>query len=165
MCIRDRPAPYVPYSRFRFAEATGHLLQLLKDAGHRGSGQGVGPAVDMLLQLPGQVLNGGGAGRGRHRGVNRRLELLHAGNMKELHRVDAEVPPPPCRSNRRPPRDEVERQRQLVQRARNHLQRGSVQRSAPSLSDTPLVEVVDAVLHQLRDEHPQSESQHLPPTT
>ena len=83
-----QPVPYVPYKlRFRFAEATGHLLQLLKDAGHRGSGQGVGPAVDMLLQLPGLVLNGGGAGRGRHRGVNRKLKLFQAGNMEELNRV------------------------------------------------------------------------------
>ena len=75
------------------------------------------------------------------------------------------MPPPPRRSNRRTPRDEAERQRQLAQRARTHLQRGSVQRSARTLSATPLVEVDDAVLHQLRDKHPQTESPHLPRTT
>jgi hypothetical protein len=71
-----RPAPFVPYkSRFRHAEVTGHLLQLCKDAAHRGSGQGFSEAFDLLLQLPGLVLTGGN-GRSRARKVNRRLELL-----------------------------------------------------------------------------------------
>ena len=165
--LETQPAPYVPYkSRSRFAEATEHFLQLLKDAGHRRSGQGVGPAVDMLLQLPGLVLTGGDAGRMRHHGVNQRLELLQAGKMEELHQLDAtEVPPPPRRSNRRPPRDEAERRRQLAQQALSHLQQGSVQHSARTLSATPLGEVDDAVLHQLRDKHPHPEPPHLPPTT
>jgi hypothetical protein len=84
VCPEIRPAPFVPYqSRFRFGEVTGHLLQLCKDAAHRGAGVGFSEAIDLLLQLPGLVLCGG-AGRSRARKFNKRLELLAAGRMEEL---------------------------------------------------------------------------------
>ena len=120
----------------------------------------------MLLQLPGLVLTGGGAGRGRHRGVNRRLELLQAGHMEGLQQVDAaEVQQPTRRHTRHPARDDAERQRQLAHRARGHLERGSVQRSARTLSATPLVEVDVDILQQLRDKHPRAQPPNLPPLT
>jgi hypothetical protein len=60
-----KPAPLVPYqSRFRYAEATAQLLQLVKDAAHRGSCQGASEAVALLLlQVPPLVLVSSGAGR------------------------------------------------------------------------------------------------------
>lgn len=157
-----RPAAWVPYqSRFRHGEATGRLLQLCKDAAHRGEGQGVTEAVDLLLQLPGLVLTGG-AGRSRHRKVNKRLELLMQDRMDELRTEPAAPAPASARRSQRRPTDEAALKRKQAQRARRQLELGSVQRSARTLNATGLAEVSDGVLQQLHSKHPQAEPPTLP---
>lgn len=152
----SRPAPFVPYkSQTRHAEVTGHLLQLCKDAAHRGSSVGFNEAFDVLLHLPGLVLTGG-SGRSRARKVNARLQLLMEGRMEELAlRAEEDTPPPGARPRKRtPPVDAAAQDRMQAQRARRQLQLGSIHRSARALTATGLVEASPAVVQQLRDKHP-----------